>query len=255
VLLASTEESQGACLDTGAQRTVIGKPQADAYLASIGKDIQLDKSKHPRRFRLGGSDYDTVGAVSIRFPVANHYFLPLTVDVITLNMPFPQGLDTLDFHRMYVNNVTNHLVCVNDGVAVPLVRKFCHIYLAWGFEVLYTFPKLQHIHKNFYHAKPERLFSLIRRAKDKQATPETLRQLEDVTEACDVCQRLSKEPSCFRIAIPEEDIRFDRRVMADVMTLEKTSVLHIGDRDTLFSAAIFLRDTVSCMSVWKAILR
>jgi len=110
VLLAATEEFQGACLDTGAQRTVIGKSRADAYLASIGNDIQLDKAKHPRRFRLGGSDYDTVGAVRIRFPVANDYFLPLTVDVIARNVPFFLGLDTPDLHRMYVNSVTNHLV-------------------------------------------------------------------------------------------------------------------------------------------------
>jgi len=30
----------------------------------------------------------------------------------------------------------------------------------------------------------------MRRAKDHQETPETIRQLEDVTEAGDVCQRL-----------------------------------------------------------------
>ena len=255
MLLASTKEFQGACLDTGAQRTVIGKPQAEAYLASIGKDIGLDKAKDPRRFRLGGSDYDTIGAVSIRLPVANDYFLPLIVNVIVLNVPFLLGLDTLDLHRMYVNNVTNRLVCVDEGVAVPLVRKFGHIYLDWGAEILYTFPELQRIHKHFYHAKPERLYALMRRAKDQQATPETLRQLEDVTEACDVCQRLSKEPSRFRVAMPEEDIRFNRRVMADVMTLGKTSVLHVVDRDTLLSAAAFLRDTVSSKSVWEAFLR
>jgi len=154
-----------------------------------------------------------------------------------------------------VNNVTNHLVCVKEGVAVPLVRKFGHIYLDWGLEVLYTFPELQRIQKHFYHAKPERLYSLMRRAKDKQATPETLRQMEGVTEACDVCQRLSKVPGRFRVAMPDEDIRFNRRVMADVMTLEKTSALDIVDRDTLFSAAILLRDTLSSKSVWEAFLR
>jgi len=255
VLLATTEEFQGACLDTGAQRTVIGRPQAGAYLASIRKNIRLDKAKDPRRFRLRGSDYDTIGAVSIRLPVANDYFLLLVVNVIALNVPFLLGLYTLDLHRMYVNNVTNRLVCVSEGVAVPLVRKFGHIYLDWGSEILYTFPELQRIHKHFYHAKPERLYSLMRRAKDKQATPETLRQLEDVTVACDVCQRFSKEPSRFRVAMPAEDIRFNRRVMADVMTLAKTSVLHVVDRDTLFSAAVFLRDTVSSKAVWEAFLR
>jgi len=91
---------------------------------------------------------------------------------------------------LYVNNVTNHLMCVDKGVAVPLVRKFGHIYLDWGSKILYTFPDLQRIQEHFNHAKPERLYALMRRAKDHQETPETIRQLEDVTEAGDVCQRL-----------------------------------------------------------------
>jgi len=41
VLLAATEEFQCERLDTGAQCAVIGKRQADAYLVSIGKEIQL----------------------------------------------------------------------------------------------------------------------------------------------------------------------------------------------------------------------
>jgi len=100
VLLASSEEFQGACLATGAQRTVIGKPQAEAYLALIGKDIRPDKAKDPRRSRLGGSDYDTIGAVSIRLPDADDYFLPLIVNVMALNVPFLLGLDTFDLHRI-----------------------------------------------------------------------------------------------------------------------------------------------------------
>jgi len=123
-------------------------------LASIGKDIRPDKAKDPRRSRLRGSDYDTIGAVSIRLPDADDYFLPLIVNVMALNVPFLLGLDTFDLHRMYVNNVTNRLMCVDKGVAVPLVRKFGHIYLDWGSKILYTFPDLQRIQEHFNHAKP-----------------------------------------------------------------------------------------------------
>jgi len=69
----------------------------------------------------------------------------------------------------------------------------------------------------------------MRRAKVKRATPETLRQLKDVTEACDIFKPPSNEPSRLPVAMPAEDIRFNRRVMADVMTLAKTSVLHVVD--------------------------
>jgi len=55
--------------------------------------------------------------------------------------------------------------------------------------------------------------------------------------------------------MPEEDLCFNRRVMIDLMTLKQMPVLHVVDRDTLFSAATFLRDRVSAKSVRDAFLR
>lgn len=49
MLLAAADEFHGACLDTSAQRTVIGKSQALAYLASIGKRLTLKEASDPRR--------------------------------------------------------------------------------------------------------------------------------------------------------------------------------------------------------------
>jgi len=253
-LLTDVDVFHGACLDTGAQRTVIGNSQAKAYLASIGRDAKLATSKDLGRYRLGGGSYVTIGIVHIRVPIAEDFFLPLTVNSMDLNLPFLMGLDILDVYRMYFNNMTNHLVCINEVVSVPLVRNFGHVYLDWGSSILYTFPELQRIHKNFYHAKAERLYALMRRAKDEHATPKTLRQLENVTEACDLCQRLAQEPSRFRVAMPDEDICFNKRVMIDIMTLEQTSVLHGVDRDTLFSAATFFHNKMDTKSVWEAFL-
>lgn len=105
-------------------------------MASIGKDIRSDKAKDPRRFRLCGRDYDTIGAVRNRLPVANDYVLPLVFNDIALNVPILLVLDTLDLHHISVNIVSNRLVCVNEGVAVSLVRRFGHIFLDWGSEIL-----------------------------------------------------------------------------------------------------------------------
>jgi len=172
-----------------------------------------------------------------------------------LNVPLLLGLVIMDRYRMFFNDVSNHLVCINEGVAVPVARKYGHIYLNWGSDILYTFSELQRIHKHFYHAKSERLYARMRLSKDAKATPGTLRQLEEVAEACVVCQCFAKEPSRFRVAMPKEDLCFNRRVMIDLITFQKTPVRHIIDRDTLFSAATFLCDLVSSQSVWDAFLR
>lgn len=148
MLLSMGEEFHGACLDTGAERTVIVKAQAEAYIASIDKRVALRAPKVSRRYRIGGYDFVTVGEVHIRVPVAKDFFIPLEVKVIDLNVPLLLGVDTLDLYRMYVNNVTNRLIGLNESVTTPLVRKIGHIYLEWGADILYTFSELQRIHRH-----------------------------------------------------------------------------------------------------------
>jgi len=55
----------------------------------------------------------------------------MAFDVIMLNMPFLLGLDTLNRYKMYVNNVTDELVCVNEEVSFPTTRSDGHVYYSW----------------------------------------------------------------------------------------------------------------------------
>ena len=105
------------------------------------------------------------------------------------------------------------------------------------------------IHRHFFHASPERLYAVMRRAKNEDAVPEALQRLKNVAAACDVCQHLAKEPGRFRAALPEGDVTFNRVVLIDLMFLNGRAVLHIVDKDTLFSAATFLRDGQSTAAV------
>jgi len=107
------------------------------------------------------------------------------------------------------------------------------------------------IRRHFFHASPEQLYAVMRRAKNEDAVPETQR-LQDVAAACDVCQRLAKEPGRFRAALLERDVIFNRVVLIYLMFLKGRAVLHIFDKDTLFSAATFLRDGQSTAAVWDA---
>jgi len=112
------------------------------------------------------------------FFLSVHYLVPsslplfsysfMAVDVITLNVPFLLGLDTLDRYKMYVNNITDELVCVNDGISLPTIRSDGHVYYSWEWrpDILYTFSELVRIHRHFFHASPERLCAVMRRSKN-----------------------------------------------------------------------------------------
>ena len=235
--------------------------QTEAYIKFTGGTGTMKKVRPKTVYQFGGGKHDTVGCLDIRGPITAELIIIMAVDVIKLNVPFLLGLDTLDRYKMYLNNVTDELVFVNEGVSLPTTHSDGHVYYSWEWnpDILYTFPEFVRIHRHFFHASPERLYAVIitarlmlRRAKNGDAVPETLQRLQDVAAACDVCQRLAKDPGRFRAALPEGDVIFNRVVLIDLMFLNGRAVLHIVDKDTLFSEATFLRDGQSTAAVWDA---
>lgn len=136
-----SEDFQSACLDTGAQETAIGMQQADACELGHGKGLALGP---PRRnvFRFGGGRHASVGALEVRMPITQEIVLELTVDVIELDVPLLLGLEKMEKHRMYFNNMTNRLICVNEGVGLLVVRALGHASYVCGSDMLYTNPEL-----------------------------------------------------------------------------------------------------------------
>eukprot|EP00170_Pyropia_yezoensis_P002751 contig_11549_g2756 len=254
-LLETVEDFQGACVDTGAQRTVIGKPEALAHLQWAGLPRRLQKNKMPEVYRFGGSRHASVGRLTMRVPLAVDFFMELSMDVVDVNVPLLLGLDTLDKFHMYANTVLNRLVCEAYSVSVPLVRKLGHVYFVWERNVLCTMPELRKLHRDFFHPQPSRLYAVINKAGGDHAKPSTLKQLQQVSSSCDLCQRLAKEPSRFRVALPSEDIVFNRTVLLDIMYLDGKPPLHMVDKDTLFTAAEFLFSGEPTEDVWRAYVR
>ncbi|OSX76497.1 hypothetical protein BU14_0188s0015 [Porphyra umbilicalis] len=150
--------------------------QAQAYIKFTGGTGTIKKVGTKTVYQFGGGKHDTVGCLDIRVPITAEFIIIMAVDVIKLNVPFLLGLDTLDRYKMYVNNVTDELVCVNEGVSLPTTRSDGHVYYSWEWnpDILYTFPELVRIHRHFFHASPERLYAVMRRAKNEDAVPETL---------------------------------------------------------------------------------
>jgi len=193
--------------------------------------------------------------MDIDVPLGSSFIMRLTVEVVDLNVTFLLGLDVLDKYRLYVHTVSNRLVCVNEGVDIPVVGNYGHVYYIWDMATFYSFSELQRIHKHFFHVLPDRLYALMRRAKDKDAVSATLKKLQDLTDACDVCQRHAVAPRRFRVGMPNEDILLNQLVHVDLIWIEGKAALHVVDKDTFLGAAAFLDEGQTTDAVWETFLR
>jgi len=196
----------------------------------------------PKVCRIGGGLYEAISTIDIRAPLGYTFYMQLTVDVVKLNISLFLGPDTMDEYRMFVHTVTNLLLGVSEGVDLPVLRKLGFVFYDWGSLTFYFLAELQCIHKHFFHANPERLYALMRRANDKDAVPATPKNLQDLTDACDVCQLHAKAPRRFIVGMSKEDIRFNQLIYADLMWLEGKTALHTVDNDTETGAAALLDD-------------
>ena len=137
-----TEKFKGACLDSGAQQSVIGKTQAKAYCTLTGTKMKLRPSM--KAFRFGDGVFNSLGTIHIRIPTPDGSFLFLDIDVVQANVPMLVGLDILDRYYLVPDNVENLLVNKKANWKMPITRKFGHLYLEWDFsEVLYTKTELK----------------------------------------------------------------------------------------------------------------
>lgn len=241
-------------MDTGATRTVIGQQQALAYARLVGAPYEWAPDK-PASYLFGGVSTPSLGTLRMRVPVSSTLYADLCVHVVDFAVPFLFGLDLLDELGLYVNNVEDRLKCDRRGISTPLVRKGNHLYLEWGAEAHYTTMELDRLHRHFAHPQPERLAALLRRVKDPKATPGTRQQLDKLSEECEICQRLSRAPGRFRVALPPDDICFNRTVLLDVMYLDGSPVLHVIDKNTRFGAAAFMSAGESVDATWALYVR
>jgi Aspartyl protease len=116
-----------ACIDTGAQRTVIGLAQARAYCKFLGIPFALSISKRVFVFWVGKRN--SLGILHMRFPTPNGSFIMLEVDVVPTNVPMLLGLDVLEKFGLCADTVHNVLHCTAEDWNLPLVSKLGHVYL------------------------------------------------------------------------------------------------------------------------------
>lgn len=76
----------GACMDTGATKTVIGPSQAAAYARFTNNERALLPSEL-KAFRFGGATRRSIGLLEARIPIAADLCVCLAVEVVDLDEP------------------------------------------------------------------------------------------------------------------------------------------------------------------------
>lgn len=159
--------------------------------------------------------------------------------------------------------VTDRLIkrTVKNGKPIDLwnikltLAKSEHLFAPLQMPKVTNFTRVQlgKLHRQFFHPSTDKLFNLITKARPEHATPETRKALEDITARCDPCQKIQTAPLRFRVSFGAANMRFNERIIVDVMYIDGDPVLHIIDEGTRFSAARFVPN-LQAGTLWKTIL-
>lgn len=80
----------------------------------------------------------------------------------------------------------------------------------------------------------------MRRARPKDATPQTLRMLKETSKACTTCTARKIRGTRFRVTMPTEIRAFNQDLPMDIMYLGDAALLHIVEIATGFGNVAIL---------------
>ncbi|KAI1430907.1 hypothetical protein GGR50DRAFT_700807 [Xylaria sp. CBS 124048] len=236
---------QGVMPDTGAARfSTAGKRQYEALLKEFPDFVTpLDLSRAAEaNIRFGnGSPIESLGSVRV-----NTAFGSVDFHVMDTDTPFFLCLKDMDRLGVYLNNVSNQLVS-RSGITVPVTRKWGHPWFSLSSTAHFTEAELRCLHTRLGHPSVPKLHDLLSKAGHEDVDPA---MLKTITKLCHHCQIKGKAPQRFRFSLKDPDINFNYEILADVMYIDGSPVLHVVDAATGFQAARFMRNT-SAKETWE----
>jgi hypothetical protein len=104
-------------------------------------------------YLLGEDRRRSLGSIPIRIPTSLNAFIEVTADVVSADIPFLLGLDTLRKFGINVCLSTNQLRCIDQQWNVSTEQKHGHLYIRESnlASVLYTKSELVKLHREFFH--------------------------------------------------------------------------------------------------------
>ena len=252
--IPSPDLFQGVCIDSAAQKSVIGAAQAKAYCSLFDIPFQPSDRKARNLFSFGTHIHPGLEILDIRVPVSSIHFLSLSVGVVDTNVPFLLGLDYMGRYRMAIDTDKCVLSSRLQGWTVPLKKKLGHLCYERGPQILFPETALMKVHKHYHRPDSERLYAVKKRSDPEKTSPQVLNDLKRISSECDFRQRLSHAPHRFRLFLPDGKVVFNKPVCLDLMHLDNAAVLHVVDKDTKFSADSFLPKETSD-DTWNTFMR
>lgn len=173
------------------QNLLLEEKQAEAFYAFLGIPLVIKRGSQ-KTFRFGSQKAESIGVSQFMIPYADNRWIKVHLGVVGLDVPMLIGLDVMDKYKLIADNVDNKLICKKNDWNGGLTRKYGQIYYEWQYGVMYTELELKRIHRHFYHAHPELIYSLMKRAEDINLKEDTRKLLEKESKECEICQRIAE---------------------------------------------------------------
>jgi hypothetical protein len=212
-----------------------GKPQVKALQKRFSK-VTVDTATIGQYGVCFGDNpeitfLETVG-VETPFAIVNFAIMPI-------NAPFLFCLANMDRYGVYLN-VKNTLVY--GGKTYPVVRKWGHPWLLLDDQeaaiAYFHFIKgeLRQLYRRFGHSAAERLHKVLARAGYDDINESVVAK---INKYCHLCQLHGGAPGRFRFTI-RNDVKFNYKLIVNVMYINGKPMLHAINEATAFQAAKFL---------------
>jgi transposase InsO family protein len=250
----------GVALDSGCVgKSVIGLAQARAYCKHYGVPMKIDQSIR-RKVTYGSGPVLSLGAINLKIPFPA-FGVEQDVEflVVPSDIPALLSLDDLDSRDISLHTLERELVKVSlDGSRSKtqlhrhaIHRLLFHVWDRDDVSAFYTLSELQKLHRSLGHRSVEQLSKILKRARPEEFSSSTRHALEEIASRCRSCEKQASRPRRFKLTVGAEDLRFNHAILADIMYVEGRPVLHIIDEATHFTAAKFMKSSVSARETWR----
>lgn len=133
-LCAIDGEFHGSCVDTAAQRSVIGKLHAQAFCQISRVQFQLKDYGNGRIYKFDDQRFTSLGYMPIRIPVGDTSFLKFEFEVVDVDVSLHVGMEFLDSFSVSIDIGRSKLVGEDNNWKVDLQRRRGHMYIVWNHD-------------------------------------------------------------------------------------------------------------------------